>query len=474
MKKAYTPNINSSKGKDLTKYVSKFIYQTKFKDIPSNVVELAKKHILDGFGLALSGSVARTGDYLFKQIKKNSAAGKATVIGSKMKVPSQFAALANGVGIHSDDYDDTQLAVGSDRVYGLLTHPTAPCLPSAFAEGEINNISGKDFLNAYLIGVDVECKVSEAMSPRHYQHGFHSTATCGTLAAAAAASKIRKFNIEKIEKSLGIAASLSAGLRENFGTMTKPLHAGRAAESGVIACDLVGFGWSAADKILESPRGFFQAHGGGYDLNSIKGKLGKPWTFSKPGISIKPHPCGSLTHPGMTKMLELINKYDIKPEQVVKVDVGTNHNMQNALIHHRPKNEFQAKFSMEYSMAILLIEKRAYIPEYQDKRINKPDVQAMLKKINFYKNQKAEAAGYDKMTTIIDIYLKNGKKISGRGDFGKGSPAIPMTYDEVADKFMGCAEFAKWPISKSKKLISTIKNLHKVSSIRLLSRLLSK
>ena len=176
----------------------------------------------------------------------------------------------------------------------------------------------------------------------------------------------------------------------------------------------------------------------------------------------------------MTKMLELIIKYDIKPEQVIKVDVGTNHNMQNALIHHRPKNEFQAKFSMEYSMAILLIERRAYIPEYQDKRINKPDVQGMLRKINFYKNQKAEAAGYDKMTTIIDIYLKNGKKISGRGDFGKGSPAIPMTYDEVADKFMGCAEFAKWPLNKSKKIISTIKNLDKVKNIKLLSKLLSK
>ena len=169
--------------------------------------------------------------------------------------------IRDRVGIHSDDYDDTQLAVGSDRVYGLLTHPTAPCLPSAFAEGEINNISGKDFLNAYLVGVDVECKISEAMSPRHYQHGFHSTATCGTLASAAAAAKIRKFNVEKIQKSLGVAASLSAGLRENFGTMTKPLHAGRAAESGVVACDLVGYGWSATDKILESPRGFFQAHG---------------------------------------------------------------------------------------------------------------------------------------------------------------------------------------------------------------------
>lgn len=149
-------------------------------------------------------------------------------------------------------------------------------------------------------------------------------------------------------------------------------------------------------------------------------------------------------------MLELILKHDIKPQDVVKVDVGTNHNMQNALIHHRPTNEFQAKFSMEYSMAILLVQRRAYIPEYQDKRINKPDVQNMLRKINFYKNKIAEAAGYDKMTTIIDIHLKNGKKISGRGDFGKGSPMIPMTYDEVADKFMGCCEFAKWPAKKSK------------------------
>ena len=148
--------------------------------------------------------------------------------------------------------------------------------------------------------------------------------------------------------------------------------------------------------------------------------------------------------------------------------------MQNALIHHRPTNEFQAKFSMEYSMAILLVQRRAYIPEYQDKRINKPDVQNMLRKINFYKNKIAEAAGYDKMTTIIDIYLKNGKKISGRGDFGKGSPMIPMTYDEVADKFMGCCEFAKWPTKKAKAIIQAVSKLEKMRDISKLSRLLSK
>jgi 2-methylcitrate dehydratase PrpD len=125
-------------------------------------------------------------------------------------------------------------------------------------------------------------------------------------------------------------------------------------------------------------------------------------------------------------------------------------------------------------MAILLVQRRAYIPEYQDKRINKTDVQKMLRKVNFYKNKIAEAAGYNKMTTIIDIYLKNGKKISGRGDFGKGSPLIPMTYDEVADKFLGCCEFARWPTKKSKAIIETVRHLEKLKDISKLSKLLSK
>ena len=129
---------------------------------------------------------------------------------------------------------------------------------------------------------------------------------------------------------------------------------------------------------------------------------------------------------------------------------------------------------MEYSMAILLVQRRAYISEYQDKRINKTDVQKMLRKVNFYKNKIAEAAGYHKMTTIIDIYLKNGKKISGRGDFGKGSPLIPMTYDEVADKFLGCCEFARWPTKKSKAIIETVRHLEKLKDISKLSKLLSK
>lgn len=473
----YTPDINSKKGEGLTREVAEFVLDTRYEDLPDELIALGKKSILDGFGLALSGSVAESGrivqDYLRAQ-GVTSGGGTATVIGTDMKTPARFAALANGVGIHADDYDDTQLAVGPDRVYGLLTHPTAPCLPAALAIAEQQGNSGKDMMLAYHLGVEVETKIAEAISPRHYQHGFHATATCGTFAAASASARLQGLDVDTTLRALAIAASQSAGLRENFGTMTKPFHAGRSSESGLVAVDFARAGWTATDRILESPRGFFQAHGGGYDLEFISGKLGAPWTFINPGVSIKPNPSGSLTHPGMTKMLELILENEIKPEDVERVDVGTNHNMPNALIHHQPKNELQAKFSMEFCMAILLLERRGGLPEFTDEVVNRPDVQAMIEKVKFGVHPEAEAAGYDKMTTIIDIHLKDGRTISGRSDFGKGSPANPMSYDEEADKFRGCAEFAGWDNARTEALVEQVRHLEDVSSVAEITRLLAK
>jgi 2-methylcitrate dehydratase PrpD len=472
--KNFTPNIESNRGEGLTREVAQFILATGQKDLGADLVAIGKKSILDGFGLALSGSIAESGRIVQRYLQDQNLTGNATVIGTSMKVPERFAAFANGVGIHADDYDDTQLATGTDRVYGLLTHPTAPCLPSALAIAETQDLSGAEMMLAYHIGVEVETKVAEAISPRHYQHGFHATATCGTLASAAAAARLRGLDEETTLRALGVAASQSAGLRENFGTMTKPFHAGRSSESGIVAVDFARAGWTATDKILESPRGFFQAHGGGYMLEAISGKLGNPWTFINPGVSIKPNPSGSLTHPGMTTMLELILKHDIKPEDVDHVDVGTNHNMPNALIHHRPTNELQAKFSMEFCMAILLLERRGSLPEFTDGVVNRPDVKAMIEKVNFGIHPEAEAAGYDKMTTIIDIYLKNGTVISERSDFGKGSPQKPMSYDDVADKFYGCADFAKWDSNKAKALVEAVRELENIKSVRELTLLMSK
>ncbi len=457
----------------LTRYVANFISETRAEDLTRDLIALGKKSILDGLGLALSGSVAESGHLVRRHLADlGLREGPATVIGTPLRVAPRFAAFANGVGIHADDYDDTQLAVAPDRVYGLLTHPTAPALPAALALGELVGADGRATMLAYHLGVEVECKIAEAIDPRHYQTGFHATATCGTFAAAAAAAKLMSLDAEATARALSIAGSQSAGLRENFGTMTKPFHAGRAAESGVAAAQLAGIGWTATDKILEAPRGFFRAAGGGYDANAIQGRLGSPWTFADPGISIKPHPSGSLTHPGMTEMLRLIREHGIRAADVKRVRVGTNQNMPNALIHHRPRNELQAKFSMEFCMAILLIEKRAGLSEFTDEVVLRPDVQAMIEKVDFVVDDEAERAGYHKMTTLIDIETNDGRTISGRADFGKGSPANPMSYEEVADKFCECAAFARFPREQAETVIAMVRDLETLPSIERLMTVL--
>src|SRR5450755_84842 len=457
----------------LTAYVAEFVVSLKFADIPAEPLELGKKSILDGLGLALSGSKADTWGLIQEYLKPfiSPPSGGAAVLGSAVRYPARFAAFANGVAIHVDDFDDTQLASASDRVYGLLVHPTVCVLPAALATAEVEGRSGKDLLVAYHSGVEVECKIAEAISPRHYEDGFHSTGTCGVFGGTTACAKLRGFDEPQISRAFGIAASQSSGLRENFGTMMKSFHAGHAAEVGVFATDLAALGWSGAEQILEADRGFFRAFGGSYDPAAIFHKLGQPWTIAIPGISIKPYPCGSLTHPGMTEMQRLIRTEKFKAADVELVEVGTNHNMLNTLIHHRPKNNLQAKFSMEFCIAILLVEGKAGLGEFTDVIVNRPDVQQMIERVRFYTDPEAEKAGYDKMTTILKIHLKDGRVIAGRADFGKGSPVNPMSYDEVAEKFHGCADFAEWPTARAHGIVELVRNLEDVQDMRTLTAL---
>src|SRR5439155_17486259 len=195
------------------------------------------RSVLDGIGLALAGAASQPGAIVRRYLESQGivGAGMSTVIGADMSLPARFAAFANGVSIHADDYDDTQLAVLKDRVYGLLTHPTAPALPPVLALAERKRLPGREMMTAYQIGVEVECKIAEAILPRHYQQGFHSTATCGAIGAAAGAARLLGLDRETTRRALSIAASQAGGLRENFGTMTKPFHAGRAAQNGVVA-----------------------------------------------------------------------------------------------------------------------------------------------------------------------------------------------------------------------------------------------
>ena len=458
----------------VTQHTAEFVVNTRYQDLPDEVIELGKKSILDAIGLALAGSRAHTAPLVERYVESLQSTRKdAVVIGTAKRYPARFAAFANGVAIHANDFDDTQLAYQTDRVYGLLTHPTVSLLPPILAECEARIVSGKEWMTAYHAGIEVECKIAEAIAPRSYEDGFHSTGTCGVFGSTAALAKLRKLDAKTLADAMGIAAANSAGLGANFGTMTKPFTAGHAAESGVVAVDLAQLGWTASDTILEAQRGFFEAYGGGYNPDMLMKMLGNPWSLANPGVSIKPFPSGSLTHPGMTRMAELIRQNNIKPEQVESVDVGTNHNNYATLLRHHPVTGLEAKFSMEYCMAALLVYGKAGLGEFTDAAVNKPEVQAMIKRINFHADPEADAAGMDKMTTIIKINLKDGRTIAGRADFGKGSPSNPMSYDEVAEKFNLCADFAQWPAAKSKAIIEFVRSLETATDMRKLVTLYS-
>ena len=454
---AAAPAEELAKAPGLTKYCCEFIVNTKYEDIPENVIATGKKTILDGFGLALAGSVSKSGPLIRQYIESVGVCdGKATVIGSKMKAHPRYAALANGNSIHADDYDDT----------GSAMHVAAPTLPPAFAMCEVENRSGKDLMLAFHLGVEVADKIGEAVSPRHQREGYHTTGTIGTFSSAVACAKLRGLDAAKTAVALGIAGSEASGLRDNFGTMTKPFHAGRAGENGTVAADLAAIGWTAAGDILEAPLGFFQV-GGGFDPKIIAGKLGNPWMFIAPGDLIKRFPCGTIQQQVMDEMLRLIQKNNINAADVEKVEVAGNQSNWETLFRHLPTNSLQAKFSMEFAVSILLLDRKATLNTFTDAVVGRQDVQDMIRRVRYYSDPE-----FDKLTkqgaslqlvlveqSQIKIFMKDGKVITGVTEPAKGSPENPMTYEEVTDKFRGNAEFAKWPKQKADLIVEIVKSL---------------
>lgn len=460
----------------LTAEVADFVAATRFEDLPPELIELSKKHILDCLGLALAGEKAETGPLVRRYLQTLGAGpGPATVLGTGLAAAPRFAAFANGVAIHADDYDDTQLATAKDRTYGLLTHPSVTALPAALAVSEGLGASGRDFMLAYHLGVEVETKIAEASSPRAYETGFHSTGLFGVFGAAAAAAKAQGLDAKGVRMALGVAGAQASGLRENFGTMTKPFQAGHAAEGGVMAASLAAIGWTAADNILEAPNGLFRAAAGGFDMAAISGKLGKPWSFLAPGASIKPYPSGSLTHPAMDEMGRLVLANHLKPDQIEAIRVGANKGMLSALIRHRPTTGLEGKFSMEYCMAVLVADGKAGLGQFTDEAVNRPVVQALLRRVEFYNNPASDAAGVDKMRSLIEIRLTDGRTIAGGVvDYARGSPQIPMSFQDETEKFRDCAGYAGLSVGAADKVIAQVQGLERLSDIRALTALVAR
>lgn len=364
------------------------------------------------------------------------------------------------------DWDDTQVSVNPDRVYGLLTHPTIPPLTACLAVSEkLGRVSGKRFLTAFLAGFEVECKVAEAISPDHYKKGFHTSGTIGTFGAAMATAKLMELDETQLRYTIGLAASMGAGIRANFGTMTKSLHVGQATHNGVTAAMLSKDGFEANMDALDGPWGFFQVFGGGFDQDKIAGCFGKPHAIIDPGVSIKPYPSGVLTHPSMDTMLAIVVENDLKPDDIEGVVLYAGTNILKPIRYQVARDELEAKFCMPFLLCAGAISRKAVVREFTHEFVNSPQVQALIKRIRTVFDPKIEAKGWDKIRSILEVTLKDGRKFIRESDERyRGGPDNPLSDEELQSKCTDCTEELLGQEARE-NVIETIAALEQVDSV---------
>lgn len=458
---------------DVTATIADFVASVPAVEIPVNVIERAKIHILDSLGLALAGSVSDAARIVRDDIAAQGLGGQGSVIiGSPLSAPPRFAAFANATAIHADNFDDTTPQLRTDRTGGI--HASGAVLPVVLALGQSRAGTGWDILRAYLAGVEVASRLNHVIGPRHYGDGFHTTGTMNVFGATAAAAVLGNLGQAEVVHALGIAASNASGIRRNFGTMAEVLHPAQAAQAGIMAVDLAARGMTAATDALHGPVGYFAAAAGDFDSKEIAGRLGNPWVFDDPGVWIKPHPNGALTHPGAGCLLRLLTENDVAPEQIDRISVRTNDRVLKTLIHHSPADGMQAKFSMEFTLAIIALDRRAGLGEFTTQTLNRADVRAMMRRVD-YTAYKTAGDDYTNVTTLIDVSLQDGRAISGRADHARGSTKSPMSFDEVAQKFRDCAAYCRYPDDQTANIESTISGLEELETMdSLLNALVSK
>jgi 2-methylcitrate dehydratase PrpD len=454
----------------VTKQVTGFIVDARMETFPDGVVAQGKRCLVDGFGVMLSG-LTTTGSKIIREYARTAVGGKAdaSVLGPEhQKLPVEYAALLNGAFGHAMDFDDTQLSTTPDRTYGLLTHPTVPALAASLAVAESMDVSGARFLEAFLVGFEAECKIAEAIHPDHYNKGFHTTGTVGTFGAAAATAKLLRLDAPAVSHTLAIASSLAAGIRVNFGSMTKPLHAGRAAQSGVFAAMLASKGFTGGDNGLDGEWGFFQVAGGGADQDRITNVLGRPFSIVKPGVSVKPYPCGVLSHPSMDAMLKLVREHDITPEQVKRIRLRAGSNILEPLRYLTAKTELEAKFCLPFLLSSIVLRRRAGIREFTDEFVASQPAQRMMTLVETKFDPQIEAKGFDKIRSVVEVDLNDGRSfVQASDDRYRGGPDRPFTADELKEKFTDCASLAlsEKRITQALKLINDVDRLKSVREL---------
>jgi 2-methylcitrate dehydratase PrpD len=385
---------------------------------------------VDTCGVMLAGA-GEPAARIAQSMAAEDGVGQCRVVGTSIATSPTLAAFANGVAAHALDYDD--------MCFVSLAHPSCVLVPAILAAGELTGADARTLLDAYVVGFEIECRLGLVMNPRHYhQRGWHCTSSIGTLGAAAAVARVLGLDAPATRHALGIAASSACGLKENMGSMVKPLHAGMAARNGVTAAQLATRGFTASPHAIDGPQGYLAAMDSEHrSLDAAVADLGTRWEINETGVTVKLYPSCAATHPPLDALTEIVRRERFTPDQVAAIDVDVDSMTPRLLIHPNPSTGLEAKFSMPFCAAAAVVFPRIGIDTFTPESIRHPDVQALMPRVSL----RAHAA-FDSAAPLsqarVTVRLRDGREWSQHADGARGYPGR-LTDEELSAKFADCA-----------------------------------
>lgn len=409
-----------------------FVTTTRFVDLGPSQIIAAQQAISDCLACTIAGSVTPTSVIVRRVAEASSAKGACTVIGGAHGLSPQSAALANGTAAHALDYDDI--------LWTQYGHPSSTVWSAALAVGESIGASGQDVILAYAIGVQINGKLGRLVNPMHYAHGWHATASIGVIGAAAAAASLMRLTPQQTAMALGIAASQACGVRRNFGTMTKPFHAGNAARGGVLAAELALEGFTSDLTAFEGEFGWAKTLNARSvpTAETLTSQLASSWELDEPGVVFKRYPACGATHCALDAMLAIRAENDLHASDIEKIVCDASPFAKTVLLYPRPKTGLEGKFSMEFSLAIAAAYGQAGLAQYDDKSVSDPVVLALLERIVFQSRADLEpGVSADAVPAEVTVHAR-GKIFSRKVMVPSGDPRNPMTRNQRQEKFLDC------------------------------------
>ena len=446
----------------LTEMLARFANRPGFSEVPEDAARIVRSGFIDTVGTMIAGRNEPVVQIVQRHVEaRQSGVRESSVLLGAERAGAQDAAMINGTAAHALDYDDVALA----------GHPSTVLVPALLAEGEAIGASGGDLLRAYLAGYEVWAELISRDADSHHLKGWHPTAVFGTVAAAAAVASLRGLDVEACRNAVSLSASMAAGLVANFGTMTKPLHAGRAAASAIEAVRLAMRGLTAAPDAVEHHAGFLKAISpkGNVDLDRPADDLGRRLRILESGLSVKRYPTCYATHRVIDAVIDLASKENLLPENVSTVHASIGVAAASMLRNHTPRTALEAKFSLEFAVASALVARSVGLAQLSDVFVNRQDVRKAMGKVEISTVQTTcpiEPAFA--FSDRVRIRLEDGRALdSGEIRFARGNAKLPLHQEELKAKFMQCVAGAEYIDASA--LYERLARLETVPDIRALA-----